>query len=393
MDDLAAVWLNKQLLNNLEKLEEIAKFEGKKLTQKKSRDGISVLDAFDVPLEELVAEVLAKDIPFLVSFIGKRPRTIQEFIRFSGGLSTCIEKLIDYRVYYPVNSKRARLQDQESAIIDYVDVIEQMLVKAKGKTPQKPSSDKMEKDYTAMPLPFCALCFRRVNQSHYYCKEHHSSRNSIVYKQATRRLMSAVYRHSSDSDEQAKLEKHKRGEQKLDAKTLYRWMDLFSTPSTLAITDLNKLDQGADGWQAFAKCILVFTVEHYPYTSKKLPEMVNGSNFDDWIIKIVKLLGGQVEANMWKHKDSGVWMINSNLMQKALTILNCLSRYEAMCVVESYEVKTGSKSGSKVDSSKHEIAYRLLKEKETDDSITVSLIAKESSLSRAAIYKIMKKDN
>lgn len=86
-------------------------------------------------------------------------------------------------------------------------------------------------------------------------------------------------------------------------------------------------------------------------------------------------------------------MINSNLMQKALTILNCLSRYEAMCVVESYEVKTGSKSGSKVDSSKHEIAYRLLKEKETDDSITVSLIAKESGLSRAAIYKIMKKDN
>jgi hypothetical protein len=350
-----------------------------------------VLDAFNVPLEESVAEVLAEGIPFLVSFLGKRPRTVQEFIRYSGGLSACIEKLMGYRTYDLKDSDRARLQDQEPAIIDYVDVIEQVLVKAKGKTPQKPSSDKVSKDYTAIALPFCALCFRRVNQSPYYCKEHHSSRNANAYKQATRRLMSAVYRHSNDVEEQAKLEEHKSGGRKLEAKTLYRWLDLFSQSPTLAIRDLNELDQDTDDWRDFAQCILDFTWQHYPHTFKELSMSISGSSFDDWIIRIVKELGGQTEANMWQHKDAEVWMVNSNLVQKSLTLLNCLSRFEAKYTVDSFEVKTGTKVGSQVDTVKHAIANKLLKEKETDDSITYSFIAKESRLSRAAIYKIIKK--
>lgn len=391
MDDLAAVWLNKQLLKNLERLEQTAKAEGKKLTQKQSGSGVSVLDAFDVPLEELVAEVLTEDIPFLVSFYGKRPRTVQEFIRYTGGLNACIEKLINYRTHDSEKDENAHLQEQEPAIIDYVDVIEQMLVKAKGKTPQKPSSDKASKDYTAVALPFCALCFRRVNRSPYYCKEHHSSRNANAYKQASRRLMSAVYRHSNDVEEQAKLEEHKSGGQKLEAKTLYRWLDLFSQPSTLAIRELNELNQDTDDWRDFAQCILDFTSQHYPHTYKQLSKAADDASFDDWIIKIATELGGQVEANMWQHKDSALWLTHSSLTQKSLTILNCLSRYEAMCVVDSFEVKTGSKAGSQIDNAKHQIAHRLLKEKETNDSITVTFIAKESGLSRSAVYKIIQK--
>lgn len=390
MDDLATK-LSEQLRSRLEQLEKQAKSEGKRLTQKKSKEGISVLDVFDVPLENSVAKVLAEDIPFLVTFTGKQPRTVQEFVRYTGGLSTCIEKLINYRTDYSNDAGKPRLQDKVPAIIDYVDVLEQMLVKAKGKTPQKSSSDKASKDYTTVALPFCALCFRRVIQSPYYCKEHHSSRNANAYKQATRRLMSAVYRHSNDAEEQAKLEEHKNGEHKLDAKTLYRWLVLFSQSPTLAIRDLNQLDQDADRWRDFAQCILDFTSQHYPYTFKVLPKAISGSNFNDWIIKTVKELGGQTEANMWQHKDAEVWMVNSSLMQKSLALLNCLSRYEAMCVIDNFEVKTGPKAGSQIDQSKHEIAHRLLKQKETDGSITITYIAKQSGLSRSAIYKIVER--
>lgn len=391
VDDLAAMLLNKQLLNNLEALEDAAREEGKRLTQKKSKNGISILEVFDVALEKPVAELLVEDIPFLVSFEGKEPKTVLDFIRYSGGLSACIEKLMVYRTHDPKGSGRARLQDQEPAIIDYVDVIEQVLVKAKGKTPQKPSSDKASKDYTALALPFCALCFRRVNRSPYYCSKHHSSRNANAYKQATRRLMSAVYRHATDENELAKLDQYKSGEQKLDAKMLYRWLGLFSASSNLAISELNELDQDIDAWQPYAQCILNFASRHYPHTFKKLPTVAFGSNLDDWIIRVVEVLGGQVEANMWQNKDSDLWLTNSTLMQKSLTILNCLSRYEAVSIVENFEVKTGSKVGSQIDTAKHAIANKLLKEKETDDSITYSFIAKESGLSRAAIYKIIKK--
>ncbi|MEZ9723048.1 hypothetical protein AB4354_12365 [Vibrio splendidus] len=389
MDDLAAAKLNKQLRRNLDQLEDLARSEGKRLTQKTSKGGVSVLDAFDVPIEEQVAVVLAQNIPFLVSFVGKRPRTVQDFIRYSGGLSSCIERLIDYRTYDPKN-KKPGLKKQDPAIIDYIDVLEQMFVKAKGKTPQKPSSDKTSKDYIVLALPFCALCFRRVNQSPYYCKEHHSSRNANIYKQATRRLMSAVYRHSNDLNEQTKLERYKNGEQKLEAKTLYRWLDLFAASPTLAIRDLSKLDQDADNWQAFVQCILDFASKHYPHTFTKLPKGVGAVSFDDWIINVAEKLGGQIEANMWKYKDSDKWLVKSNLMQKSLTLLNCLSRYESMCVVENFEVKTGSKAGSQIDVAKHAIANKLLKEKETNDSITYSFIAKKSGLSRTTINNIAK---
>ena len=60
-------------------------------------------------------------------------------------------------------------------------------------------------------------------------------------------------------------------------------------------------------------------------------------------------------------------------------------------MVESFEVKTGSKSGSQIDVAKHAIANELLKEKETDESITYSFIAKNSGLSRTTINKIAKK--
>ncbi|PML45809.1 hypothetical protein BCT76_16255 [Vibrio tasmaniensis] len=391
MDDLAAVWLNKQLLKNLEELEEATVGEGKRLTQKKSKDGISILEAFDVVLEEQVAAILARDISFLAPFKGKQPQTAQDFIRFSGGLNMCIEKLINYRIYDSNDTEKPRLQEQKSVVIDYVDVLEQMLVKAKGRTPQKPSSDKANKNYAPLALPFCALCFRRVYRSPYYCMKHHSSRNANAYKQAIRRLMSAVYRHSNDLNEQTKLERYKNGEQKLEAKTLYRWLDLFAASPTLAIKDLNKLNQDADAWQAFAQCILDFASKYYPHTFTKLPTVSCGSNLDDWLMKTVKELGGQTEVNMWQHKDADVWMVKSNLMQKSLTLLNCLSRYESMCVVENFEVKTGSKAGSQIDVAKHAIANKLLKEKETNDSITYSFIAKKSGLSRTTINKIAKK--
>ena len=84
----------------------------------------------------------------------------------------------------------------------------------------------------------------------------------------------------------------------------------------------------------------------------------------------------QIEANMLKCKGFDRWLVKSSLMQKSLTIPNCLSRYEAISVVKSFEVKTGSKSESQVDASKHAITNRLLKEKELDNSISVSYIAK-----------------
>lgn len=390
VDELAAAMLRKQLLKNLEALEEQAKSEGKQLTQKKNVNGISVSCAFDVELEHGVAAILAQNIPFLTSFVGKTPATVKEFVRFAGGLSNTIEKLMNYRISGA--GDKPLLQHQEAAVIDYVDVIEQILVKAKGLTPQKPSSDQSKKDYTELALPFCALCFKRVNQSPYYCKEHHSSRNATTYKKATRRLLSAVYRHTDDYEVQSKLEDHKRGKERLDARTLYCWLNLFSVEPRLVMSELLKLDRDNTGWQSYAEAILTFAREHYPHAYKQVRATGDSAScYDKWIVDVTRLLGGEIEANLWKIKDAYIWLDNSNNIQKSLTLLNCLRRYEAFTIVNNFPVLSGAKQGTNTNTAKREQLKQLLKERDNDPSITMNEIAKRLGVSRTAVYKLKNK--
>ncbi len=390
VDELAAAMLRKQLLKNLEALEEQAKSEGKQLTQKKNVNGISVSCAFDVELEHGVAAILAQNIPFLTSFVGKTPATVKEFVRFAGGLSNTIEKLMNYRISGA--GDKPLLQHQEAAVIDYVDVIEQILVKAKGLTPQKPSSDQSKKDYTELALPFCALCFKRVNQSPNYCKEHHSSRNATTYKKATRRLLSAVYRHTDDYEVQSKLEDHKRGKERLDARTLYCWLNLFSVEPRLVMSELLKLDRDNAGWQSYAEAILTFAREHYPHAYKQVRATGDSAScYDKWIVDVTRLLGGEIEANLWKIKDAYIWLDNSNNIQKSLTLLNCLRRYEAFTIVNNFPVLSGAKQGTNTNTAKREQLKQLLIERDNDPSITMNEIAKRLGVSRTAVYKLKNK--
>ncbi|MCX8924555.1 HTH domain-containing protein [Vibrio parahaemolyticus] len=390
VDELAAAMLRKQLLTNLEALEEQAKSEGKQLTQKKNVNGISVSCAFDVELEHGVAAILAQNIPFLTSFVGKTPATVKEFVRFAGGLSNTIEKLMNYRI--SGTGDKPLLQHQEAAVIDYVDVIEQILVKAKGLTPQKPSSDQSKKDYTELALPFCALCFKRVNQSPYYCKEHHSSRNATTYKKATRRLLSAVYRHTDDYEVQSKLEDHKKGKERLDARTLYCWLNLFSVEPRLVMSELLKLDRDNAGWQSYAEAILTFAREHYPHAYKQVRATGDSAScYDKWIVDVARLLGGEIEANLWKIKDAYIWLDNSNNIQKSLTLLNCLRRYEAFTIVNNFPVLSGAKQGTNTNTAKREQLKQLLIERDNDPSITMNEIAKRLGVSRTAVYKLKNK--
>ncbi|EGQ9518226.1 hypothetical protein F3W80_02535 [Vibrio parahaemolyticus] len=392
MDVMAAPLLEKQLNENLKKLEARSRSENKKLTQKKSSKGISVVDAFDISLERTVSKVLILYIPFLKTFTGKEPDTIKEFVRFCGGLSSTIDKLIDFRTKNMSDEKKTTLQNQDILVIEYVDVIEQMLVKAKSKTPQRPSSDNTQKKHTTLALPFCALCYKRVNQSPYYCRDHHSSRSALAYKKATRRLISAVYRHSDDEDAQSKLEDYKQGKGGLDAKTLFRWLNLFSIESRIVVPKLLKLDRDKTDWQSYAEAVLTFTQEHYPHSYERVSAIGDTAYcYDEWIVDATRLLGGEIEANLWKIKDAHIWLEHSNNTQKSLTLLNCLRRYEAFKIVNNFPVLSGAKQGTNTNTAKREQLKQLLKERDDDPSLTMNEIARILGVSRTAVYKLKNK--
>ncbi|ELA7846426.1 HTH domain-containing protein [Vibrio parahaemolyticus] len=392
MDVMAAALLEKQLNENLKKLEVRSRSENKKLTQKKSSKGIPVVDAFDISLERTVSKVLLLYIPFLKTFTGKEPDTIKEFVRFCGGVSSTIDKLIDFRTKNMSDEKKPTLQNQDILVIEYVDVIEQMLVKAKGLTPQRPSSDNTQKKHTTLALPFCALCYKRVNQSPYYCRDHHSSKSALAYKKAIRRLISAVYRHSDDEDAQSKLEDHKQGKENLDARIFFRWLNLFSIEPRLIMSELLKLDRDKADWQSYSEAVLTFSREHYPHAYKQVCATGDSAScYDKWIVDVARLLGGEIEANLWKIKDAYIWLDSSNNIQKSLTLLNCLRRYEAFTLVNNFPVLSGAKQGTNTNTAKREQLKQLLIERDNDPSITMNEIAKRLGVSRAAVYKLKSK--
>lgn len=389
---MAAALLEKQLNENLKKLEARSRSENKKLTQKKSSKGISVVDAFDISLERTVSKVLLLYIPFLKTFTGKEPDTIKEFVRFCGGVSSTIDKLIDFRTKNMSDEKKPTLQNQDILVIEYVDVIEQMLVKAKGLTPQRPSSDKVSKTYSALALPFCALCYKRVNQSSYFCREHHSSRNALAYKKATRRLVSAVYRYSNDKLEKCNLNDYKRGELTLTAELLYRWLALFSVQPRMAISRLNQVDKTEPDWTGYAKVILEFSKSYYPKAYEMIKDLeINRASYEDWIIEIARSLGGEIEGNLWRLKDADIWLETSSNIQKSMTLLNCISRYEAFMIVCSFPIETGVIKGTNMDIEKRDRLKALLEERKVNPNITMNEIAKTLGISRTAVYKLKNK--
>ncbi|EPH3377849.1 helix-turn-helix domain-containing protein [Vibrio parahaemolyticus] len=389
---MAAALLEKQLNENLKKLEARSRSENKKLTQKKSSKGISVVDAFDISLERTVSKVLLLYIPFLKTFTGKEPDTIKEFVRFCGGLSSTIDKLIDFRTKNMSDEKKPTLQNQDILVIEYVDVIEQMLVKAKSKTPQRPSSDNTQKKHTTLALPFCALCYKRVNQSPYYCRDHHSSRNALAYKKTTRRLVSAVYRYSNDKSEKRNLNDYKRGDLTLTAELLYRWLALFSVQPRMAIGLLNQVDKTEPDWTGYAKVILEFSKSHYPKAYDMIKDLeINRASYEDWIVGTARSLGGEIEGNLWRLKDADIWLETSNNMQKSMTLLNCISRYEAFMIVCSFPIETGVIKGTNMDVEKRDRLKALLEERKVNPNITMNEIAKTLGISRTAVYKLKNK--
>ncbi|WP_240494607.1 helix-turn-helix domain-containing protein [Vibrio parahaemolyticus] len=389
---MAAALLEKQLNENLKKLEARSRSENKKLTQKKSSKGISVVDAFDISLERTVSKVLLLYIPFLKTFTGKEPDTIKEFVRFCGGLSSTIDKLIDFRTKNMSDEKKPTLQNQDILVIEYVDVIEQMLVKAKSKTPQRPSSDNTQKKHTTLALPFCALCYKRVNQSPYYCRDHHSSRNALAYKKTTRRLVSAVYRYSNDKSEKRNLNDYKRGDLTLTAELLYRWLALFSVQPRMAIGLLNQVDKTEPDWTGYAKVILEFSKSHYPKAYDMIKDLeINRASYEDWIVETARSLGGEIEGNLWRLKDADIWLETSNNMQKSMTLLNCISRYEAFKIVCSFPIETGVIKGTNMDVEKRDRLKALLEERKVNPNITMNEIAKTLGISRTAVYKLKNK--
>ncbi len=138
--------------------------------------------------------------------------------------------------------------------------------------------------------------------------------------------------------------------------------------------------------------ILEFSKSYYPKAYEMIKDLeINRASYEDWIVEIARSLGGEIEGNLWGLKDADIWLETSSNMQKSMTLLNCISRYEAFMIVCSFPIETGVIKGTNMDIEKRDRLKALLEERKVNPNITMNEIAKTLGISRTAVYKLKNK--
>ncbi len=155
----------------------------------------------------------------------------------------------------------------------------------------------------------------------------------------------------------------------------------------MAISRLNQMDKTEPDWTGYAKVILEFSKSYYPKAYEMIKDLeINRASYEDWIVEIARSLGGEIEGNLWRLKDADIWLETSSNMQKSMTLLNCISRYEAFMIVCSFPIETGVIKGTNMDIEKRDRLKALLEERKVNPpNITMNEIAKTLYISHCCL--------
>ncbi|NOH31248.1 hypothetical protein [Vibrio mediterranei] len=372
--------LRSRVLENLEKLDREALAVGKRLTQKRGSQNLCVIDAFDTPMDTRLAEYLSNRLRFKKKYNGLVPRTARELIVYMGGIKSSIKVLQSYQ-------KCASLSEPKS-YVDAVDDLEYLLVLAKGKTAQHGLRN------TPNPLPFCALCWRRIDGSLHYCRQHHPSRSSKNHKLAKYKLMKAIERHSSVESIISQLKGYKefKARDRLLSKKLYTWTSSFSPNPNRLIHIWKSIENSPLREQSEA--IVEALKSIYPVATAKFRFPEVGEELDelsDWVLKVLADFD-ESEAYCWLTKDDNVWLDNATDIEIMMTFANMVSRLEATLTIDALPVpKNGPDKGYGANQDlRSKLEQLVAQQKSSGTKINQSAIARELGLSRQRVNVLIK---
>ncbi|CAM4329543.1 hypothetical protein [Vibrio agarivorans] len=371
--------LRKEMKIAIDQLEVRAKLEGRRIVKAKGVKNIFIGEAYkDIKLNLKISSVLACEMTFSKKYEKSSPSSVLELIYACRGLNNTIEQLQRFQL--------SNLMSYPIDVIDYVDTLEQELSFAKGRTYERRSSS------TKNSIPFCALCWKRTFSSDYYCKDHHSTRNHAIHKQAKNQLFTAIKTLCDDESTLEKYDYYQKGYLKGGrlAHNLYSWTASFAPNIQIPIVSHTLSDNPFD--KTIASTIQ--TVKKiYPITASKLAPTLENKTVSDlkvWIIKIIDTLDS-TEATVWAYKDVELWLKKSSEQELLSTLLNVLRRYEAFKTIQSATSTSGPTKGKNANVELRESIQRLAKQqREQTGKVNQSEIARKLDLSRQRISMLMK---
>ncbi|MEH0666585.1 MarR family transcriptional regulator [Vibrio scophthalmi] len=374
--------LKKLVLDNLSTIEAEALATGKRLTQKRGSQNLCVIDAFAVPLESHLAKCFSSRFSFKKKYEGLEPSSVYELIVFLGGIGASIKALQNYQK----KVKKSSLSEPDG-VLNVIDTIEYLLVLAKGKTAQHGLK------IAPSPLPFCALCWRRVEGSLNYCLKHHPSRSSGEHKSAKHKLFKAIERHGATENIKSQLRSYQEFKMRdqLLAKKLYMWTSSFSPNPNRLIHIWKSLENSS--LRVKSEAIVEAIQSIYPAATAKLRFPEVGEELDelsDWVLKVLADFD-ESEAYCWLTKDDDVWLDDATDIEIMMTFANMVSRLEAVLTIDALPVaKNGPDKGFRANRDMRRKIKILMEEQIAErGSVNQAAIARDLGISRQRISKIV----
>lgn len=266
-------------------------------------------------------------------------------------------------------------------------------------------------------LPFCALCWRLVQESGYpngnecepksrnFCIEHHPKINSIKYHTARRALFSAIKSEELSKSKKLNsiLSMIQSGKQ-IEPATIYRAtsfiLDRINLKEYNDCFEKNILD-GSSSWICKAQSILKMVEKYYQYTYGEISKasIKNHKSWESWFLHVINILDrGNNDLSNWEilreDKNRDVNLKNYDYISD-LTLLNILHRYEttqALMDKNRFPRRKGPQKGTVTKNELVRLQIKFLAEKQFSEKmiINASQIAKEVNLSRQRVNVILK---
>ena len=338
--------------------------------------GISVLDCFSSQFTSIHPPIRNHKKPR-----GESPGDLANLIESQGGLKKAIANLRGYLHEY--GNRAGKLGDEE---LFYGSRVLAVCLDAIGATTRKGV-----RSYY-MPLPYCALCWRRVEDSKYYCQIHHPKQSSNQYYSSRTALVHAVKKlkpqhHQELSDRVA-------GRSKIHwAKLMYKWTSSFAPPITRIKTLFPSIGDPKNSWEDIASMIIVYCKEGLPHTNEALGGLTatNHQSWRDFSLAVIAKLD-PIESAFWEADSIDDWLNLGQPIPAWLTLLSLLGRYEAHEIICSIPNHRGPKKGEvPVNESLREgIQAEVARLQSEGRKVVQAEIARKFGVSRNTINRHMK---
>tara|TARA_R110001583_G_C5647577_1_gene408422 strand:+ start:462 stop:1658 length:1197 start_codon:yes stop_codon:yes gene_type:complete len=363
-----------------------SKEEGKSVVAKRRAGGIYVVDHLrGISLLDCFASKFKSIYPPIRSCQKSRGKGLDDLaslIESQGGLKKAIVNLRSFLHEY--GNKARKLNDEE---LFYGSRVLGVCLDAEGATTRKGV-----RRYR-MPLPFCALCWRRVEDSKYYCQIHHPKQSSNKYYSSRTALIHAVKK--SKLQYQRELGERVEGRSNIHwGKLMYKWTGSFAPPITGIKVLFPSIDDPKNSWEDIASMILDYCKDSLPKTRKKLGGLTatDYQSWRDFSLGVIAKLD-PIESAFWEADSIDDWLDLGQPIPAWLTLLSLLGRYEAYEIICSMPNHRGPKKGEVPvnESLRDDIRAEVKRIQSEGGKVVQAQIARKFGVSRNTINKHMKK--